>query len=89
MKTETLIKQLEAKGYVYPSCLQWTTEDVDLRLNSMGQKDNVRFMSDTDKRILLDCFFERIEDDLMEYINIKLEDFLESQLTLTPSQEPF
>lgn len=55
----------------------------------MGQKDNVRFMSDTDKRMLLDCFFERIEDDLMEYINIKLEDFLESEVTLTPSQEPF
>ena len=78
MKTETLIKQLETKGYVYPYCLQWTLEDIDLRLNSMGHKDV--FISEDDKRIFLECFFERIEDDLMEYINNKLEDFLDSEL---------
>lgn len=87
MKTEDLIKQLEAQGHVCPPCLQWTLEDIDLRLNAMGHKD--MFISDKEKRVLLECFFERIEDELMEYINIKLEKFLEKEAIINPTDEPY
>ena len=80
MTTENLIKELEARGYVYPYCLQWTLEDIDLRLNAMGKGYSDVFVSDKDKRVLMECFFERIEEDLMEHINNKLEKFLQLEI---------
>lgn len=89
MKTETLIKQLEAKGYVYPSCLQWTLGDLDLRMRAVGLEDNIRLMDSTDKRMILDSFFQKHEDDIIEYINIRIEDYLEEITNFNLSQEPF
>ena len=89
MKTETLIKQIEAKGYVYPSCLRWTADDIDLRLTSLGLQEHLKTMSQTDKIMLLDDFFIHNEDIITEFINIELEEYLESFTHYTPSQEPF
>lgn len=89
MKTETLIKQLEAKGYVYPYCLQWKLDDLDLRMRSIGMGDNLPLMDNTDKRMILDSFFEEIQDDIIEYINIRIEDYLQEMTRFDLSQETF
>lgn len=89
MKTETLIKQLEEKGFVYPTCLQWQVDDIDLRLRSIGQGDQVKMLSDLDKRMLLEDFFAEYSDLIIEYINQELEEHLENLSHFNLSDQPF
>jgi hypothetical protein len=89
MKYETLVKKLEEHGYAYPSALRWSTEDIDTALIVIGKKEYIKQMSVTDKKMLLDAFFERNEDYIVEEINDRLADFLESVTDLQPSKEIF
>jgi hypothetical protein len=89
MKHETLVKKLEEHGYSYPSALRWSTEDIDTALIVIGKKEHIKQMSVTDKKMLLDAFFERNEDYIIEEINDRLADFLESVTDLQPSKEIF
>jgi hypothetical protein len=78
MKTETLFKKLEEKGYVFPNCLKWTADDIDLRLYQIGLESEIKLMSQTDKQMILTDFFEDFEDEICEFINQKLEEHLEN-----------
>lgn len=89
MKTETIIKQLIDKGFVYPSCLQWTPADINLRLRAIGREDDLKTMSDTDKRMLLDDFFTEYEDVIIEFINDQLEEHLDNLTDFNPADKPF
>lgn len=89
MKTEQIISKLKEKGYVLPTCLQWTAEDIDLRLRSLGLQKHLITMNQTDKIMLLDDFFIHNEDIIMEFINKELEEYLESFTHYTPSEEIF
>lgn len=89
MKTEQIISKLKEKGYVFPTCLQWTAEDIDLRLRSLGLQEHLITMNQTDKIMLLDDFFIEIEDIITEFINKELEEYLESFTHYTPSKEIF
>ena len=89
MKTETLIKQVKEKGFLFPECLQWTPADIDLRLIAIGQKDVLKTMSVTDKVMLMEDFFAEYEDDICEFINQKLEEHLDELTHYQPSNEPF
>lgn len=77
MRTETIIKQLKEKGFVFPSCLQWTGADIDARLRAIGRADELRLMDLEDKVMLLNEFFEEYEDQICEYINQQLEEHLD------------
>jgi hypothetical protein len=59
------------------SCLTWSVEDIDLRLNAMGY---TKEMTTERKQELLDDFFEYNEDIIMEFINQRLENFLSEEL---------
>jgi hypothetical protein len=89
MKYETLVKKLEEHGYAYPSALRWSTEDIDASLRVIGKKEYIKQMSVTDKKMLLDTFFERNEDYIIEEINDRLADFLEVVTNFEPSKEIF
>ena len=89
MKTETLIQKLEEKQYVLPNALRWKLDDIDLRMRAIGQGSELPLMSATDKRMLLDDFFVEYEDDIVEFINQRLEDYLEAFTDYNVSEQPF
>jgi hypothetical protein len=89
MKTETLIAKLKEKGYVFPTALQWTADDIDARLRAVGNANEIPLMDKTDKVMLLEDFFDVHEDEICEFINQKLEDYLESLTHFNISQLPF
>jgi hypothetical protein len=89
MKTQTLIKKLEEKGFVYSSCLLWTSNDIDARLRAIGLESEIKFMSQTDKHMILTAFFEDHEDEICEFINQKLEQHLEDLTDYNLSEKPF
>lgn len=89
MRTETIIKQLKEKGFIFPNVLQWTGADIDARLRAIGLESEIKFMSQTDKEMILTAFFEDYEDEIFEFINQKLEDHLEALTQYQPSTEPF
>lgn len=78
MRTETIIKQLEQKGFIFPTCLQWQVEDIDMRLRSIGLEDELKLMNNEDKRMLMEDFFAEESDLIIEYINQRLEEYLEA-----------
>lgn len=86
---EKLIGKLKEKGFVYPNCLRWTAEDIDLRLKSIGLEDEINLMSQDDKVMLLDEFFSEHEDLIIEFINQKLEQHLENITDYNLSQQLF
>ena len=89
MRTDTLISKLKEKGLVFPRVLQWTGADIDNRLREIGQGDQVKLISIEDKQMLLEDFFDQHEDQICEFINQILEDYLESVNTFQPSSKPF
>ncbi len=89
MKTETLISKLKEKGYVFPTVLQWTANDIDARLRVVGLADETKLMSKLDKIMLLEAFFEEHEDQICEFINQRLEDYLETLTHYNLSEQPF
>ena len=77
MKIEEITTKLNEQGYVYPDCLKWTTDDITLRLSAMDRQDDLKLMTEDDKRMLLENFFDAYADDIMEFINQKLEQDLD------------
>jgi len=59
-----------------PTCLKWDTTDIDMRLNALGLPNT---MSEHKKSLLLESFFQVYEDDICEFINLKLENYLENK----------
>lgn len=82
MRTDTLIAKLKEKGFVFPTCLQWTAGDIDARLRAIGRADELPLMDMEDKVMLLNDFFEEYEDTICEFINQQLEEHLD-HLTYT------
>lgn len=89
MRTDTLITKLKEKGFVFPTCLRWTPGDIDARLRAIGQGDQIKFISQLDKQMMLESFFEEYEDQICEFINQHLEDHLEALTDYQPSEQPF
>lgn len=77
MRTDTLIAKLKEKGFVFPTCLQWTAGDIDARLRAIDRADELPLMDMEDKIMLLNDFFEEYEDIICEFINQKLEEHLD------------
>jgi hypothetical protein len=46
-------------------------------------------MSQMDKKMIMDDFFSEYEDDIIEFINQKLEDHLDALTHYQPANEPF
>lgn len=78
MTTESLKKKLRENKIVLPECLMWSTEDIDLRMNALGKQSELALMTDEEKLYLLDAFFMQNEDDIMEFINQRLESWLKA-----------
>ena len=78
MTTENLKKKLRENKIVLPECLMWSTEDIDLRMNALGKQSELALMTDEEKLYLLNAFFIRHEDEIMEFINIHLESWLKA-----------
>ena len=89
MKIEKITAKLNEQGYVYPDCLKWCTEDINLRLSAMDRQDDLKFMTEDDKMMLLESFFDAYADDIMEFINQKLEQDLESYTDYQVTKQPF
>lgn len=71
MKNKTIID--------LPNCLKWDTMDIDMRLNALGKNELIESMTDKQKSLLLKSFFIDYEDDICEFINLKLENYLENK----------
>lgn len=89
MRTETLISKLKEKGFVFPTCLQWTPADIDARLRAIGQGDQVKLITQENKRMILEDFFNEYEDQICEFINQQLEEHLDNLTDFNPSEKPF
>lgn len=89
MKTETLISKIKEKGFVFPTVLRWTADDFDTRMEAVGQGHQCKTISNEDKLMILEEFFEEYEDEICEFINQKLEDHLDSMADYQPKDEMF
>lgn len=89
MRTDTLIAKLKEKGFVFPTCLQWTGADIDARLRAIDRADELPLMDIEDKVMLLNDFFEEYEDIICEFINQKLEEHLDHLTDYNLSDQPF
>ena len=89
MKTETLISKLKEKGYIFPTCLQWTDKDIDARMKAIGQGDELKTITQLDKQMILESFFDYAEDLIVEYINQELDDYLQDMARFDVSNIPF
>ena len=88
MKLDNVLKQLRANGYCSDSALLWSSEDVEMSLDSLSIP--TRDISNTDKQIILDNFFDHHGDHISEYIGDLLRYYIENEVTnLNPSQIPF
>lgn len=86
MNTTTLFKKLSEKGYVYNSALTWNRIDLDCVLEEVGFDSFERAaISDLDKDILLNDFFYKVEDHLIETINDLMIDHF---ATMKDNKEP-
>jgi len=86
MNTTTLFRKLSEKGYVYNSALTWDRVDLDCVLQEVGYDIFERAdLNDLDKDILLNDFFYKVEDHLIEVINdLMIEHFA----TMKENKEP-
>ena len=79
MNTSTLFKKLSEKGYVHNPALTWNRIDLNVALEKAGYDAFERAaISDLDKDILLNDFFDKVEDYLNETINELMIDHLTS-----------
>ena len=86
MNTTTLFRKLSEKGYVYNSALTWNRIDLDCVLEEVGFDSFERAaISDLDKDILLNDFFDKVEDYLIETINDLMIDHF---ATMKDNKEP-
>lgn len=89
MNTRTLIAKLIEKGFVFPTCLQWNGADIDARMRAIGKADDLKFMDSKDKMLLLMDFFEKYEDEICEFINQQLEEYLDHSADFNITDRPF
>ena len=86
MNTTTLFRKLSEKGYVYNSALTWNRIDLDCVLEEVGYDTFERAaIDDLDKDILLNDFFYKVEDHLIEVIN---ELMIDHFATMKENKEP-
>jgi hypothetical protein len=79
MNTTTLFRKLSEKGYVYNSALTWNRIDLSCALEAAGfDTFEIAAISDLDKDILLNDFFDKVEDYLTETITELMIDHLTS-----------
>jgi hypothetical protein len=75
-KVETIQEELSDMGYVFPTALRWTSDDIDLAL------ERAQLSVDWDRQTkfeLLKEFFEQNEGCIVQFINSKLNDFVEDK----------
>jgi hypothetical protein len=75
-KVETIQEELSDMGYVFPTALRWTNDDIDLAL------ERAQLSVDWDRQTkfeLLKEFFEQNEGCIVQFINSKLNDFVEDK----------
>lgn len=94
MNTTTLFKKLSERGYVHNSALTWNRIDLDCLLQEVGYDTFERAaLDDLDKDILLNDFFYKVEDHLIEVINELMIDHFstmkENKEPLNVSQQEF
>jgi len=94
MNTTTLFRKLSEKGYVYNSALTWNRIDLSCALKEAGfDPFEIAALDDLDKDILLNDFFDKVEDYLTETINDLMIDHLTSMKNneepINVAQQPF
>ena len=75
-KVETIQEELSDMGYVFPTALRWTSDDIDFAL------ERAQLSVDWDRQTkfeLLKEFFEQNEGCIVQFINSKLNDFVEDK----------
>ena len=89
MKQETLYKKLHEQGFATDSCLKWHIQDVEIALKNRLTPMEIASMSDLDRQMILDDFFNHHADYICEVIGDLLVTHLENLEVLTPSKEIF
>jgi len=75
-KVETIQEELSDMGYVFPTALRWTSDDIDLAL------EKAQLSVDWDRQTkfeLLKEFFEQNEGCIVQFINERLTNFIEEK----------
>ena len=72
-KVEAVHKELTNMNYVFPIALRWSIDDIDSTFDRIGQEMN---LERKDKLELLEKFFEYNEEQLTNFINERLTDFI-------------
>jgi hypothetical protein len=86
MNTTTLFRKLSEKGYVYNSALTWNRIDLAYALKEAGfDTFEIAALDDLDKDILLNDFFYKVEDYLVETI---MELMLDHFKSMKENNEP-
>ena len=68
------------------TCLNWSIKDIDWRIDACGLV--TPFMTETDKEMILDDFFEENEELIIDFINLRLNDYLNNLTDFQPSKKP-
>lgn len=77
-KVDTVQSELTNMGYVFPSALRWTNDDVDMVLERLNHNAG---WSKQEKMDLLEKFFNVHEDYIVEFINNSLIGFIEDKIS--------
>jgi len=86
MSITTAFKKISESGYVVNSALMWNRVDLDCLLEEVGYDTFERAaLDDLDKDILLNDFFYKVEDHLIEVIN---ELMIDHFATMKENKEP-
>ena len=72
-KVEAVQKELTNMNYVFPIALRWGINDIDSTFDRIGQEMN---LEKKDKLELLEKFFDHNEEQLTNFINERLADFI-------------
>ena len=72
-KVEAVQKELANMNYVFPIALRWSIDDIDSTFDRIGQEMN---LERKDKLELLEKFFDHNEEQLTNFINERLTDFI-------------
>lgn len=93
MKTETLFKKLNEQGYATDGCLKWNVIDLEQGLINAGYEGVLASLSEQDKKMLLQTFFDQCSGYLTETIGELMVDYLsqfeQNPETLNLSKQPF
>ena len=68
MSNKELLNKLKEQGFATDSCLLWSIQDISIALEGRMSEEDLESLSDSDKQILLDEFFEDNSDIICEFI---------------------